>query len=214
MARENIELQATKRSVIGKQVKALRREGKLPAVIYGKHIEPVSIMLESRDTTRTLSKVGTSHLIQVNVDGEKYTVLVRDRQRNFIKGGLVHVDFLAVSMTEKLRTEVRLEFAGTSPAVSDLGGILVSGITEVEIECLPGDLMDAIHVDVSVLKRIGSSLLVKDLDIPANVTLLTNPQEMVVQVVLPAGEESVVAAAEVTIEPDILEKGKKEKEED
>jgi large subunit ribosomal protein L25 len=215
MSKETIVLQATKRDVIGKQVKALRREGKLPAVIYGKHVAPIPILLEAHETNRILAKVGSSHLLQIVIDGKEHTVLVRDRQRDFIKGGLIHVDFLAVSMTEKLRTEIRLELSGVSPAVSDFGAILVTGVTEVEIECLPKDLVDLIHVDVSGLKKIGSSISVQDLKIPDGVTLLTNPHEMVVQVVSPAGEEVVpVAAPEGVIEPEVVEKGKKEKEEE
>ncbi len=214
MAKEIIELEATKRSVIGKQVKALRREGKLPGVIYGKHIEPISILMDARETNRILSRVTASHLVTLKVDGKEHIVLVRDRQRDFIRGGLIHVDFLAVSMTEKIRTQVRLEIVGTAPAVSDLGGILVTGVTEVDVECLPKDLPDVIRVDISKLNRIGASLQVQHLVIPENVTLLSSPHEMVIQISTPMGEEVTPAAAGEAYEPEVMEKGKKEKEEE
>lgn len=216
MEKEKIIIEATQRGVIGKQVKALRREGKMPAVVYGKHISPMAIVLEARETNRTLARVGSSHLVLLNVDGKEHTVLVRDRQRDFIRGGLIHVDFLAVSMTEKLRTHVRLELTGSAPAVTDYGAILVTGVSEIEVECLPQDLADVIAVDVSKLEKIGASIQVHQLVIPPNVTVLTSGHEMVVQVSTPMGEELAAAAFEEggTSEPEVIEKGKKEAEED
>ncbi len=215
MEKEKIIVEATKRSVIGKQVRALRREGKMPAVVYGKHIQPMALTLDAREGNRILSKVGSSHLITLKVDGDEMVVLLRDKQRDFIRGGFVHVDFQAVSMTETLRTWVRLDFVGSAPAVTDLNGILVMGESEVEVECLPKDLPEVIRVDISVLDKIGSSLHVRDVVAPEGVTILSNPGEMLVNVALPAGEESAMAAlAGGGEEPEVMEKGKKEKEED
>lgn len=218
MEKEQIVIEAEKRAVIGKQVKALRRAGKMPAVVYGKHTAPISIMMDAREANRILARVGSSHLLTVKVGkDEEHTVLVRDRQRDFIRGGLIHVDFLAVSMTETLRTAVRLELFGTSPAVTDFGAILVTGVSDVEIECLPKDLPDVIRVDVSGLDKIGSSIQVQHLTIPPNVTLLSNVHEMVVQVISPMGEEVAEVAAEeavAALEPEVLEKGKKEEGEE
>lgn len=215
MEKEQIVIEAEKRSVIGKQVKALRRAGKMPAVVYGKHIEPLALELDARETNRILSRVGSSHLITLKVGKDEHTVLVRDRQRDFIRGGLIHVDFQAVSMTEKLRTAVRLELVGTSPAVSDLGAILVTGILEVDVECLPQDLPNIIQLDVSSLDKIGSSLQIQHVSIPPNVTLLSNPHEMVVQVISPMGEEAALPGEEeAAIEPEVMEKGRKEEGEE
>ena len=109
---EKVVLKATKRDVLGKQVKALRRSGKLPGVIYGRHTEPVSISLDLHTASQVLSKVGSSSLITLDVDGTEYPALVRERQRDYIKDRLTHVDFLAVSLTEKIRAEVRIELVG------------------------------------------------------------------------------------------------------
>ncbi|MGB9673397.1 MAG: 50S ribosomal protein L25 [Anaerolineales bacterium] len=208
---ENIELIATKREVTGKQVKALRREGKLPAVIYGRHLSPLPILLNSHETNRVLPNVTSSQLITVNVDGTKHTVLVREKQRHPVLGSLIHVDFLAVSMTETLRANVLIELEGEAPAVKNYGGVVVPVLEEVEVECLPKDLPDKISVDLSSLENIGDAIHVKDLITPDGVDVLTDAEEVVVLVKLPEGEE--VEAAVEGAEPEVIEKGKKEEEE-
>jgi large subunit ribosomal protein L25 len=208
---EEIVLKAERRTVIGKQVKALRRAGKLPAVIYGHHIAPVAISLDARDTGRTLAGVSGSHLITIDLEGERLTTLVRDKQRNPIRGHLTHIDFLAVSMTEKLRTSVAIELHGEAPAVKELDGVLVKGLEEVEVECLPADLPESIVVDISSLKAIGDAIYVRDLVLPAAVEVLEDADEMIVLVTAQAAEE-VEEVAAAAAEPEVIEKGKKEEE--
>lgn len=209
---EEIVLTAERRSVIGKQVKALRRSGKLPAVIYGRGVEPLAIMLDARDTSRKLAGVSGSHLIVIELDGGRHVTLVREKQRNFILGNLTHIDFLAVSMTEKLRASVKLEMKGEAPAVKELDAMLVYGLEELEVECLPADLPEYIQVDISALKAVGDTLHVRDLSLPATVELLTDLDELIVIVTAQRAEEAadVVAAAE----PEVIEKGKKEEDEE
>lgn len=206
---EKIVLEATVRELKGKQVNAARREGKLPAVIYGKTLEkPISIFLDAHQAGMTLQKVGQTTLIDIKIDGNSLPTLVREKQRDVIYGRLLHVDFLAVSMTETLRTNVQIELVGDSPAVKDFGAILVTGFEEVEIESLPGDLPEKLVLDVSSLKNIGDSLLVGDLPIPPRVVLLTDPDEMVVQVTAPMSAEAEEEELAEAAEPDIIEKGK------
>ena len=100
---EEVVLEAKRREVIGKQVKALRREGLLPAIIYGRHIEPIPVSLDAHSATRALHGVSSSQFVVVSVDGKPHTVLVRERQRHPVSEDLLHVDFLEVSMPEKLR---------------------------------------------------------------------------------------------------------------
>jgi large subunit ribosomal protein L25 len=102
---DEIVLQATNRKVIRKQIKALRRSGILPAIIYGHNIDPIPISMDQREIARTLSKVTSSSLVIVDVEGEKITTLVRDRQYDPVSGSLLHVDFLSISMTEILRMQ-------------------------------------------------------------------------------------------------------------
>ena len=214
---EKVVLKATKRDVTGKQVKAMRREGKLPAVIYGRHLEPISIMMEAHTAGLALSKVSASSLVTLNVDGTEYPALVRERQRDYIKGVLTHVDFLAVDMNEKLRTSVGLAFVGVSPAVKDYNGILVHNLERLEVECLPGDLPERINVDIAMLKQIGDIIRVRDLSVSDKIRILADSEETIAVVTI-TKEETPVAAAAVegaaeAAAPEIsVERGKKEEE--
>jgi large subunit ribosomal protein L25 len=214
---EKVVLKATKREVIGKQVKAMRREGKLPAVIYGRHLEPISISLEAHSAGLALSKVSASSLVTLEVDGKEYPALVRERQRDYIKGVLTHVDFLAVDMNEKLRTSVGLAFVGVSPAVKDYNGILVHNLERLEVECLPGDLPERINVDISLLKQIGDIFRVKDLTISDKIRILADEEETIAVVTITKEETTPGAAgaegaAEAAAPELSVERGKKEEE--
>ena len=169
---DKVVLKATRRDVTGKQVSALRRAGKLPGVIYGRHTQPINITLDAHSAGLALSKVGSSSLIGVEVDGKEYPALVRERQRDYIKGTLKHIDFLAVSLTERIRADVRIEVTGVSPAVRDLDAVMVLGLHSVSVECLPTDLPDRIVVDISGLSQVGDAIHVRDLQIPEKVRVL------------------------------------------
>src|SRR3990172_8851122 len=160
---EQIELSATPRTVIGKQVRALRRAGHVPLVVYGAHIQPVALQADAKELTRVLRQAGGSRLIAVNASGETRMTLAREVQSEPISGQILHVDLLAVSMTERLRTEVPLALDGKSPAVKRGEGVLVTGLDTLEIECLPTDLPDRIHVDLNLLEKVGDAIHVKDL---------------------------------------------------
>ena len=219
---EKVVLKATKRDVSGKQVNALRRAGKLPAVIYGRRTEPVNITLDAHNAGLVLSKVGSSSLITIDVDGTEYPALVRERQRDYIKNRLIHVDFLAVSLTEKIRAEVRIELTGLSLAVKDSDAVLVTGLHTLSVECLPADLPDHVTVDIAPLAKVGDSIHVRDVTLGDKVQILDDPDEMIVnatyakvEVEAPAAEaaEGVVAAEAEAAEPELaVERGKKEEE--
>lgn len=213
---EKVVLKATKRDVIGKQVKAIRREGKLPAVIYGRHLEPISIVLEAHTAGLALAKVSASSLVTIDVEGKEYPALVRERQRDFIKGVLTHVDFLAVDMNEKIRTSVGLAFVGVSGGVKDYNGILVHNLERLEVECLPGDLPERINVDISLLKQIGDIFRVKDLTISDKIRILADEEEPIAVVTITKDEASAQSAGDGAGEaasPELsVERGKKDEE--
>jgi large subunit ribosomal protein L25 len=211
---DRVVLKASKRDISGKQVKALRRSGQLPAVIYGRHVEPVSIALDAHKAALALSKLTSSSLVTIDVDGTEYPALVREKQRNYVKGTLLHVDFLAVNLNEVIRTQVRVELTGVSPAVKDLNAVLVTNITTLEIECLPTDLPERLIVDISTLKQVGDGIRVGDLQVSDKVKVLTDPDEMIVVTTFAKAEEEVAPAAEgaAVEEPEVIEKGKKEEE--
>lgn len=214
---EKVVLKATKRDVTGKQVKALRREGKLPAVIYGRHLEPIAISMDAHTTSLAMAKVTASSLVTLDVDGTEYPALVRERQRNYIKGVLTHIDFLAVDLTEKIRTMVGVNFVGISPAVKDYNGVLVHNLERLEVECLPTDLPERITVDISVLKQIGDGVRVRDVaaTISDNVVILNDEDEMVAVVTASKDEAAAVPGAEgaESAAPELsVERGKKDEE--
>jgi large subunit ribosomal protein L25 len=216
---EKVVLNATKRDVVGKQVKALRREGKLPAVIYGRHTEPVNINLDAHSASLALGKLTSSSLVTISVDGTEYPALVREKQRDYIKNRLLHVDFLAVSMTELLRTSVNVHFIGVSLAVKDYNAVLVKNLEQLEVECLPTDLPESIEVDISALKRPGEGIRVRDVQVSDKVRILNDSDTMVAVATFAKVEEegaAVPGAEGVTptaAEPELsVERGKKEDE--
>ena len=210
-----IELQVSSRKLLGKRVRHLRKQGVLPANIFGHGVASRSVQVESAAFRTAFGKAGTNTLVELKVDGEPPVMaLIRGVQRNPINSQLLHADFYEVSMTEKIRLSVPLAFTGEAPGVVTMGGILLRNLERVEIECLPGDLVHSIPVDVSVLTEIGSALYVKDLTVGAAVTILADPEELVVKIVPPAKEEVVAAVEEAApAEVDVVAK-KKEKEQE
>jgi large subunit ribosomal protein L25 len=209
---EKVVLQTEHRNVIGKQVNALRRAGKLPAVIYGHNFEPTPIVLNEKEATKALSGLTSSSLVTLVLDGTEHASLVRDRQRDYIHNRLIHIDFQVVSLTEKIRAKVSVEITGTSPAVKDFNGVVLTGLDEVEVECLPQYLPERLIVDISPLKKIGDGIYVRDISFDENVELLEDVDEMIVMVTASTEEEAVVAGEGAEAEPEVIEKGKKEEE--
>jgi len=212
---EKVVLKATKRNVTGKQVKALRREGQLPAVIYGRHVEPVSVSLEAHSANLALAKLTSSSLVTLDVDGEQYFALVREKQRNYIKGNLTHVDFLALDLNETIRTKVRLHFTGVSGAVKDYSAVLIHRIDALEVECLPVDLPERINVDISPLQQIGNSIRVSDVALSDKVKVLNDADDIIIIATLAKEEaaDEATPGAEGAAAPELsVERGKKEEE--
>jgi large subunit ribosomal protein L25 len=186
---ERYTLQAKRRTRVGKKVGQLRREGKLPAVLYGRHMEkPIAITLDNIETSKALRHITYSSLILVNLEGEEHNALVRDFQIDTIRGNLTHVDFLVVSLTEKVRAEVGITMEGKAPVIANLGGLLVTGLERVDVESLPQDLPEHFTVDVSSLANFGDAIYVRDLVVPANVTVLSDPDELLIVATAPVTE--------------------------
>jgi large subunit ribosomal protein L25 len=202
---EEILLGAQARTVIGKQVNAMRRQGVIPGILYGNHLDqPVPINLEEKALKQVVAKAGRNRLIKLSIDGgAARLVLAREVQRNSLSQRIVHVDLQEVSLTEKITTEVPLVLVGISPAVTRGEGLLIHGINTVQIRVLPTDLIPNIEVDVTVLNALNQGLYVRDLKVGDNIQILTNGEDMVAKVV-PVKEEVVateapVAAAEVEV---------------
>lgn len=186
---ERVILKASRRELVGKKVATLRRQGKLPAVLYGRHVDkPIAITLDRGETSKVFRRINYSTLVQIDLDGEEHNALVRDFQVDAILRELTHVDFLAVSLTETVRAEVRVVLDGKAPAIANMGGLLVNGLEYVEVEALPQDLPEHFVVDVSGLENFGDGIFVRDLVVPANVTVVSDGDELLVVATAPAVE--------------------------
>ena len=211
MAKEEVLINAEKRNVVGKQVKALRRQGILPGVIYGRHIEAFPIQMDAHNAALILDKLTASSLITIDVDGEKFSVLMRDRQRDVIFGDLLHVDFLVVSLTEKLRATIELKLVGEAPVADNPEVVVTQVLNDIEIEAFPQDLPEVIEVDISTLETVDDEITVADLDLGEDIAILTDPNETIVSVGYVAQEEvAEEEEAEELAEPKVVERGKKE----
>lgn len=220
---EKIVIQAQKRTVKGKQVGALRRQGILPGIIYGRlkkdQIEPLAIQLDLHEVSQTIKRLTGSSLVTLEVEGKKYPAILREVQRDIIYGTLRHVDFMAVSMSEKLQTAVPIELIGQAPAELNFSAVVVTGVSVVDIECLPQDLPDRIEVDATLLVDIDSAIYVRDLNLSENIEILTDPDELIAGVTYVAVEEEPEAEEgelaellEEDAEPEVIEKGKRDDE--
>ena len=195
------------RTVTGKKVKALRRQGIIPAHLYGRGTESLALQTSTQTMISLLRTTAPNTIIdlQINGESEPRSVVLRGVQRNRVTSELVHIDFLQISLTEKLRTDVPLVITGQAPAVGVLGGVLLQTLDRLTIEALPGDVPQQIEVDVSELETIDSSVFVRDLPVPAGVEVLADPNQVVSKVAAPRlaaeiEEEEAAAAAEAEAE--------------
>ena len=210
---DKVVLNAVTRTVTGKQVGVLRRDGKLPAVMYGHHFDSTPITLDMREATKLLNSVTSSSIVTISLDGKEHATLVREKQKDYLRNSLKHVDFQVVSLTEKIRTNVAVELVGIAPAVKDFNGVLVTGLTEIEVECFPQDLPDRYVIDLVNLVKIGDAIYVRDVVISEKVLILDDPQELIVHITHPVVDEVVVEEVVAGLEePEVIEKGKKEEE--
>jgi large subunit ribosomal protein L25 len=208
---ENVVLKATKRDVVGKKVGALRRQGKLPAVLYGHRIETTPILLDAYEGSQTLSHLTSSSLVTIALEGKQYPAQVREKQRDYLKNRLVHVDFQVVSLTEKMRVKVGVELSGTAPAVKNFEAVIHTGLTAIEVECIPEDMPQRIVVDISGLAELGDSVRVRDIVLSDKVKILADPEEIIVVVSAPRKEEiSTEAPVAEEAAPEEITQGKKE----
>jgi large subunit ribosomal protein L25 len=208
---EKVVIDATRRTVTGKQVGALRRAGKLPGVMYGHNFEPTPIEMNFRDASRILHEVTQSQIVTINLEGTEHASLVRERQKDYIRNEFTHIDFQVVSLTEKIRTRVSIELAGVSPAVKDFNGVVVQEMDEVEVEGFPQDLPEKIIADISGLTNIGQFIPLSALIVSDKIDILHDLNDVVI-VITGGAEEIVEEVTEVLAEPEVIERGKKEEE--
>jgi large subunit ribosomal protein L25 len=207
-------LKAQLRKKLGHQLKSVRSAGNMPGVTYGHGMKPQSVELNLREFEKVFTKAGSSTIVELQLDTEKRNVVIHDVQFHPVTGRAMHVDLYQVRMDEKIKAEVPLKFIGTSPAVKNLGGILVKAMDKLEIEALPNDLPHEIVVDLSVLKNFDDNIALKDLNIPSGVQVLVEDKELgIASVTRPRSEEELKALDEaVTEDVEAIEGVKKEVE--
>lgn len=194
---ENIALDAKTREVFGKKNKGLRKQGMIPAVLYGTGTENLSLEVPAIEFSKVYKQAGENTLIDLSIDGKnKKKVLIQEVAKHFMKDEPVHVDFYAVDLTRKINAAIPLHFLGTSSAVKESGGTLIRNITEIEISALPTNLPQYFEVDISPLKTFEDLIRVEDLKVPEDVEFLTNPEEVIAKVEAPRTTEELEALEE------------------
>lgn len=178
-------LKAQKREVVGKKVKNLRRQGVLPAVLYGPKIKNLSLKINSKEFDNVYKTAGESSLISLEIEDKKFPVLIHGIRKNPLTGEPIHVDFYQPILTEKIEAAVPLVFEGISLAVNDLGGTLVKEIQEIMVKALPQNLPHEIKVNIEKLKTFEDEILVKDLQVPEGVEIQRESDEIVAVITLP-----------------------------
>ena len=212
---ENRSLTAQTRRMKGKQVGALRRAGRLPGILYGRGIEPIAIEMEVSTATRVLEGASASTLLDLQLNGESHKVLVREVQRHPLRRTMDHVDLMKVALDVAIRTSVPIELTGEATAVKTFGGVLVTGVSEIDVEALPADLPSRVTVDLGPLATMDARITVADLFLGKGVRVLSDPQAVVARVIYQVEEkieEEVAPVAAVPAEPEIIGRGKKEEE--
>jgi large subunit ribosomal protein L25 len=207
---ENVVIKASKRDVYGKKVGQLRREGKLPGVIYGHHMEPISIVMDAREACRSMVGLTPSSIVTLDVDGEKHSALIRERQRNYLKNTFIHVDFQAVAADEKIRARIEVVLEGNAPAVKNFNGIVLHEKESIEVEALPAHLPERFIVNIDGLEKIGDMIRISDIAISDDITVFDDANDVIVSI---AGmKEEAEETEEAADQPEVVEKGKKEED--
>ena len=212
-------LVAKERTIIGKQVRALRRDGQLPVVIYGKDRQPTALTVDAHDFALLYRIAGGNTIVSIDIEKEDGTkerknVLIHRVDTDPVSGKLRHADLLQIKMNEKITTTVPLKFVGDSIAVMDLSGSLLTTIDEVEIECLPADLPHEIEVDLSPLVDFDAVIHVSDIVVPEGVVILTELEATVAHVEAPRSDEEIEELEEAVAEPEVPESEHGEEEEE
>lgn len=211
---EKFKLKAQKRE--DKTPNAIRREGNVPATVYGPSFPSENVQVNAREFGR-LPAAAYSHLLELEVEnGKPISVIIRNVQRKSTSDQVINVEFYRVNLDKKLTVTVPIKFVGVAPAVSMLGAQFLESHVSVDIECMPGDIPDHIQCDISLLKELDSAVTFQELKIPKGVEVLNPPEEVVARAVTPrttSQEDTAAAAAATTTTTEVASEEKEETEE-
>ncbi len=207
-----MELAVKTRELLGRRVKSLRREGFIPAELYGHNFTNRHLSVPAGEFSKVFKEAGESVIINLLIDNEKIPVLIQEVIFNPINDAITHIDFYQINMDELITASVSLDFIGQSPAIKEKKGILVKSMHEIEVEALPVNLPSKIEVDISVVRDLGKSIYVKDLKVPSGAKFLVDESTVVATIAEPVKEEEVPVAPTSIEEIKVEGEEKKEKE--
>lgn len=191
-----MELKVRIRNILGRKVKTLRKEGLIPAELYGHGVKNLHLALSAREFQKVFKEAGESTIVNlVTEDKKTLPVMIHDVKTDSLSGKILNIDFYQIKLTEKIRVHIPIEFIGEAPAVKTFGGILIKTLKEIEVEALPQDLPHRLQVDLTPIDEIGKSISVKDLKISDQVKFFVNPETIITTVVEAKAEEEIAAEA-------------------
>ena len=215
---ERVTFDAERRTITGKRSRQLRRAGLIPAIVYGQS-DPLHIQIDTIPLRRALRRAGSNELIDISVDGRKLTVLAREIQQHPTKGDLIHVDFYEVNMQETIVAEISLVMVGEPASELQTLGQVTQILHNIEVECLPGDLVSEIVFDISHLNSPDEIIHVHNIELPETLTLITDPEATVTSFDYFREDEEEEEEEEMLFAPDadeveVIGRGKADEEED
>lgn len=200
---DKVKLAAKTREVFGRKTKVGKKEGLIPAVVYGKKVSPKSLWIKAIDFAKLLRVSGESTMIELAIDEkDKRNVIIYEIQKDPVMGNYIHADFFQVRMDEEIEKAVEVVYIGEAPAVKELGGVLVKSLDEITVKCLPADLPSEIEVDITSLKTFEDHICIKDLKISSKVKIELEPETVVALVSPPRSEEELSGLSE-KVEEDV-----------
>jgi large subunit ribosomal protein L25 len=209
-------ISAKVRKNTGKNTKALRKQGLLPAAVYGPKLKTLPLEVDSKEFKKIYQEAGESSLVKLQLPELKkeYPVLIHEIQKDPLSDDFLHIDFYQAPLTAEVEAKVPLVFQGTSPAVKELGGTLIKNLSELEIKALPQNLPKEIKISIENLKTFEDKILVQDLKLAKGIKILKDPSEIIASVIMPekVEEELEKPPEEKVEEVEVVEKGKKERE--
>lgn len=188
---------------------ALRAAGLIPAEIYGKEFSNLHISVSAKEFGKVVKEAGENTIVNLKVGKDIYPVIIHDQQKDSLSGQFLSVSFFKVRMDEKITAPIPLVFIGESPAIKELGGILIKSMDEIEVEALPANLPHNIEINISAITELGGNIYVKDIPIVKNYKIITLLDTVIATVVEPKeeAEEPVVDVADVVTEGEVKRAG-------
>lgn len=204
------------RKILGKKIKALRKQGILPANIYGKNVASTAIQVSLKDFEKVYKEAKETGIVEINLDGKKTPTLIKNIAYDYLANKILHADFYQVNLTEKVKAQIPVILVGEPKAVTEHLGPLLHILQEVEVEALPSDLPEKIEINVENLAQVNDQVMVSDIKVPNGVEILTGKEETIAKISEPTKEEvvetPVLAESEETTDEETKKEGKTKEE--